>query len=94
MASGIDPASHYVTTRDKMESAIRGIEAELEERVRYFEERNMLVEAQRIAQRTNYDIEMMREIGYCNGIENYSRHLTGLQAGQPPHTLIDYFFSK
>ena len=84
-------ASHYVTTRDKMETAIGGIEAELEERVAYFESQNKLVEAQRIAQRTNYDIEMMREVGFCSGIENYSRHISGRAAGSAPFTLMDYF---
>lgn len=87
----IFPASHYVTTRDKMESAIAGIEAELEERVAYFESHNKLVEAQRIEQRTKYDIEMMREVGFCSGIENYSRHISGRAPGSSPFTLMDYF---
>jgi len=87
----IFPASHYVVAPDKMEEAIRNIEAELEERIRYFKSEDKLLEAQRIAERTNFDIEMMRETGFCSGIENYSRHLSGLPAGAPPHTLIDYF---
>ena len=87
----IYPASHYVTTREKMERAIREIEREMEERVRYFEERDKLLEAQRIAQRTRYDIEMMQEIGFCTGIENYSRVISGRAPGTPPMTLIDYF---
>jgi len=87
----IYPASHYVVSQDRMNQAIQVIEAELEERVRYFKSEDKLIEAQRIAERTNFDIEMMRETGFCSGIENYSRHLTGLAAGQPPHTLIDYF---
>ena len=85
------PASHYVTTRAKMERAIREIEREMDERVKYFEERGKLLEAQRIAQRTRYDIEMMREIGFCTGIENYSRVISGRAPGTPPMTLIDYF---
>ena len=87
----IFPASHYVTPRDKMEKAIAVLERELEERVQYFEEKGKLVEAQRIRQRTNYDIEMMREIGFCSGIENYSRVLSGREPGSSPYTLIDYF---
>ncbi len=87
----IFPASHYVTPRDKMEKAIGVLESELAERVRYFEENGKLVEAQRIGQRTNYDIEMMREIGFCSGIENYSRVLSGREPGSAPYTLIDYF---
>ena len=74
-----------------MNRATQAIEEELEERVRYFKSEDKLLEAQRIAERTNFDIEMMRETGFCSGIENYSRHLTGLEPGQPPHTLIDYF---
>lgn len=84
-------ASHYITTRDKMERAISSIEAELDERVAYFESQNKLVEAQRIAQRTKYDIEMMREVGFCSGIENYSRHISGRAPGSAPFTLMDYF---
>jgi excinuclease ABC subunit B len=85
------PASHYVVAPDKLEKAIHNIEAELEERVRYFKSEDKLLEAQRIAERTNFDIEMLRETGFCSGIENYSRHLTGLEPGSPPHTLMDYF---
>ena len=87
----IYPASHYVTTPEKRESAIYSIEQELEERVRYFKEHDMLLEAQRIEQRTSYDIEMMREIGFCQGIENYSRHISGRAPGSAPYTLFDYF---
>ncbi len=87
----IFPASHYVTTKDKMEMAIATIEEELEERIKYFKENDMLIEAQRIEQRTRYDIEMMREIGFCQGIENYSRHISGRKAGSAPFTLLDYF---
>ena len=87
----IYPASHYVTTREKMEAAIHTIEEELAERVKYFKENDKLLEAQRIEQRTNYDIEMMREIGFCQGIENYSRHISGRAPGSSPFTLIDYF---
>ena len=87
----IMPASHYVTTGDKMELAIAAIEEELEEQIAYFKENNMLIEAQRIEQRTRYDIEMMREIGFCQGIENYSRHISGREKGSAPYTLIDYF---
>ena len=87
----IFPASHYVTTRDKMETAIGGIEAELEERIAYFQSQDKLLEAQRIMQRTNYDIEMMREVGFCPGIENYSRHISGREPGSAPFTLMDYF---
>ena len=87
----IYPASHYVVSQDSMNRATQAIEEELNERVRYFKSEDKLLEAQRIAERTNFDIEMMRETGFCSGIENYSRHLTGLKAGEPPHTLIDYF---
>lgn len=87
----IFPASHYVVSKENMERAIQEIEVELEEQVRFFKGEGKLLEAQRISERTNFDIEMMRETGFCSGIENYSRHLTGLQPGQPPHTLIDYF---
>lgn len=87
----IFPASHYVVSRESMERAISKIEAELEEQIQYFKSRDKLLEAQRISERTNFDIEMMRETGFCSGIENYSRHLIGLEQGQPPHTLIDYF---
>lgn len=85
------PASHYVATRATLDRAIEQIRLELEERIRWFRERNMLVEAQRIEQRTYFDIEMMEEMGFCQGIENYSRHFDGRAAGEPPYTLIDYF---
>ena len=87
----IFPASLYVTSKEKMERAIHSIEKELKDRIQYFEDNNMLVEAQRIAQRTKYDIEMLREIGNCKGIENYSLHLTGRKVGERPFTLIDFF---
>lgn len=87
----IFPNSHYVTTSDKMERAIKTIEAELEERIRYFKDNGKLIEAQRIEERTNFDIEMMKETGFCQGIENYSRHISGREEGSPPFTLFDYF---
>ena len=87
----IFPASHYATTRAKMERAIKSIEAELEDRLRYFRENEKLLEAQRLEQRTRYDLEMMREVGFCSGIENYSRHISGREPGSAPYTLIDYF---
>ncbi|MBZ4646796.1 MAG: excinuclease subunit [Petroclostridium sp.] len=87
----IFPASHYVTTQDKMERAIKAIEKELEERAAELKAQGKLVEMQRLIQRTNYDIEMMREVGFCQGIENYSRHISGREAGSAPFTLIDYF---
>lgn len=87
----IFPASHYVVPQDKINMAIKTIEAELDERVKYFKGEGKLLEAQRIAERTNYDIEMLRETGFCSGIENYSRHLAGLEPGATPHTLLDYF---
>ena len=87
----IFPNSHYVTTSDKMEKAIVTIEAEMKERVKYFKEQGKLIEAQRIEERTNFDIEMMKETGFCQGIENYSRHISGRKAGSPPFTLFDYF---
>ncbi len=87
----IYPASHYVTTNDKMIAALSGIEAEMREQVKYFKERDLLIEAQRIEQRTMYDLEMMREIGFCQGIENYSRHISGRAPGSAPFTLLDYF---
>jgi excinuclease ABC subunit B len=87
----IFPASHYVVAPDKLEAAIQNIEEELTERVRYFKSEDKLLEAQRISERTNFDIEMLRETGFCSGVENYSRHLTGLEPGSPPHTLMDYF---
>ena len=85
------PASHYVTPKEKLEEAIKDLEEELEQRVRYFEENGKLIEAQRIAQRTRYDIEMLQEIGFCSGIENYSRVLSRRAPGSSPYTLIDYF---
>lgn len=85
------PASHYVVDRDNMNRAIIGIENELEYRVKEFRSQDKLLEAQRISERTNFDIEMLCETGFCSGIENYSRHLSGLKPGQPPHTLLDYF---
>lgn len=87
----IYPASHYVTTNDKMRMALSAIELEMEEQVKYFKERDMLIEAQRIEQRTRYDLEMMQEIGFCQGIENYSRHISGREKGSAPFTLLDYF---
>ena len=87
----IPPASQYVTSKDKMEKAIKTIEEELEERIEYFKSQNKLIEAQRIEERTNFDIEMMKETGFCSGIENYSRHISQRPAGSPPYTLFDYF---
>lgn len=87
----IFPASHYVVPKEKIELAAKSIEKELAERVEYFKSEDKLLEAQRIAERTNFDIEMMRETGFCSGIENYSRHLAGLEPGATPHTLLDYF---
>ena len=89
--AAIYPASHYVTTKEKMAAAIERIRVECDERVRYFEARNKLIEAQRIRQRTDYDIEMMQELGYCSGIENYSRVISNRAPGSPPMTLLDYF---
>ncbi len=85
------PATHYITTDDKLESAIAEIERELEERIAYFKENSLLLEAQRIEQRTRYDIEMLREIGFCNGVENYSRIMSGRAPGSTPYTLFDFF---
>ena len=85
------PASHYVTQRTTLKKAIQTIQAELKQRVAFFRDEGLLIEAQRIEERTNFDIEMIHELGYCNGIENYSRHLTGRNPGQPPPTLMDYF---
>lgn len=85
------PASHYATTTDKMERAIKTIEEELEERIQFFDEREKWIEKQRITERTNYDLEMMAEIGFCSGIENYSRHISGREPGSAPYTLLDYF---
>ena len=87
----IYPNSHYVTTQDKREHAIVTIEEELEKRIKYFKEHNKLIEAQRIEERTNFDIEMLKETGFCQGIENYSRHISGRPAGSAPYTLFDYF---
>ncbi|MBQ4361552.1 MAG: excinuclease ABC subunit UvrB [Lachnospiraceae bacterium] len=89
--AAIFPASHYVVSRQSQERAVRAVEEELEERVEYFKRHDKLIEAQRIAERTNFDMEMLRETGFCSGIENYSRHLTGLEPGAPPYTLMDYF---
>ena len=89
--AAIYPASHYVTTKEKMAAAIERIRTECDERVKFFEENNKLLEAQRIRQRTDYDIEMMQELGYCTGIENYSRVISDRAPGSPPMTLIDYF---
>ena len=87
----IFPASHYVVSQEKIKAACVEIEKEMEERVRYFKGEDKLLEAQRISERTNFDIEMLRETGFCSGIENYSRHLNGMPAGAPPMTLMDYF---
>src|SRR5277367_498819 len=87
----IYPASHYVTTEDRMEEAVRNIRTELKERLELFRSENRLLEAQRLEQRTMYDLELLAEMGFCPGIENYSRHLTGRMPGQPPPTLLDYF---
>ena len=87
----IPPASQYVTSKEKLEKAIVTIEEERKERVAYFKSQNKLIEAQRIEERTNFDIEMMKETGFCQGIENYSRHISGRPAGSPPYTLFDYF---
>ncbi len=87
----IFPASHYVVPQEKINKACKDIEEELEERIRYFKSEDKLLEAQRISERTNFDIEMLKETGFCSGIENYSRHLAGMPAGAMPHTLMDYF---
>jgi len=87
----IFPASHYVVAQEKIHAACKVIEQELEERVKYFKGEDMLLEAQRISERTNFDVEMLRETGFCSGIENYSRHLNGMAEGEPPFTLLDYF---
>src|SRR5699024_8522014 len=87
----IFPASHFVTREEKMKIAIRNIELELEEQLKVMNAENKLLEAQRLEQRTNYDLEMMREMGFCSGIENYSRHLTFRDPGSTPYTLLDYF---
>src|SRR5690606_4386863 len=85
------PATHYVTTYEKLQPAIEAIERDLEERLRYFESVGKLLEAQRLRERTLYDLEMLRTLGYCSGIENYSRYLDGRAPGVPPYTLLDYF---
>jgi len=87
----IYPNSHYVTSRDKLDRALTTIEEEMEKQVAYFTENKKLIEAQRIEERTNFDIEMLKETGFCQGIENYSRHISGREAGSPPYTLFDYF---
>ena len=87
----IFPNSHYVTSKDKMERALKTIEEEMNERVEYFKSQNKLIEAQRIQERTNFDMEMMKETGFCQGIENYSRHISGREPGSAPYTLFDYF---
>jgi excinuclease ABC subunit B len=87
----IYPGSHYVTPPDRLQKAVRSIRDELKERVGWFKSRNQLLEAQRLEQRTNFDLEMLQELGYCQGIENYSRHLTGRKPGEPPPTLLDYY---
>ena len=87
----IFPASHYVTSRETMERALRDIREELQDRLKVLEGEGRLLEAQRLAQRTNYDMEMLQEVGFCTGIENYSRHLIGKQPGEPPYTLLDFF---
>ena len=87
----IYPNSHYVTTSDKMERALKTIEVEKNERIKYFKDRTKLIEAQRIEDRTNFDLEMLKETGFCQGIENYSRHISGRPAGSPPYTLFNYF---
>ena len=87
----IFPASHYVVPQEKINRACKEIEAEMEERVRFFKSEDKLLEAQRISERTNFDIEMLRETGFCSGIENYSRHLSGMKEGETPHTLMDFF---
>ena len=87
----IFPASHYVVAPEKIKAACDNIEKELEERIHFFKGEDKLLEAQRISERTNFDVEMLRETGFCSGIENYSRHLSGMEAGQPPHCLMDFF---
>ena len=89
--AAIFPASHYVVSQEQIKRAADAILEEMKEQVAYFKSEDKLLEAQRIAERTNFDVEMMKETGFCSGIENYSRHLTGLAPGQPPYTLMDYF---
>src|SRR3712207_2416138 len=88
---GVFAATHYVTGEERMKAAMAGIEAELGDRLRWFESQGKLLEAQRLRMRTQYDLEMMREVGFCSGIENYSRHIDGRVAGEPPHTLLSFF---
>jgi len=85
------PAKHFVTTKDKLKKALLSIEEELKQRLKYFKKEGKLLEAQRLEQRTKYDLEMLKEVGYCSGIENYSRHISGRKSGEPPATLLDYF---
>ncbi len=87
----IFPASHYATSKDKLERAIKSIREELEQRYKELKDAGKIVEAERLKQRTNYDLEMLQEMGYCQGIENYSRHISGRPPGSPPYTLLDYF---
>src|SRR5207253_1024776 len=87
----IFPATHYVADEERMRKAMVGIEAELQERLAFFEREGKLLEAQRLRMRTQYDLEMMQEVGFCNGIENYSMHIDGRTYGEPPYTLLDYF---
>ena len=87
----IPPASQYVTSKEKLDRAIITIEEELEQRIKFFKEQNKFIEAQRIEERTNFDIEMLKETGFCSGIENYSRHISGRPEGSAPYTLFDYF---
>src|SRR4030043_1411319 len=89
--TAVYPGSHYVTTRDNLKRATADIRAELAQTLAEYKEQNKLLEAQRLEQRTNFDLEMMKEMGYCQGIENYSRHLTGRKPGEPPPTLLDYY---
>ena len=89
--AAIFPASHYVVPQEQIRRAADAILEEMKQQVEYFKSEDKLIEAQRIAERTNFDVEMMKETGFCSGIENYSRHLTGLAPGQPPYTLMDYF---
>ena len=87
----IFPATHFVTSKEKLDEAIRRIQSELDERLKYFKENNKLIEEQRLRERVNYDIEMLRETGFCNGVENYSRHLALRGEGETPSTLMDFF---
>ena len=86
----MSPASHFVTSDDKLKMAIKSIEEELQIRLKEFRDEGKLLEAQRLEQRTRYDLEMLKEMGYCSGVENYSRHLTGRQPGETPYTLLDF----